>query len=97
LIETALVIESRFGDAGARELDLLLYRADIVIREVDAEQAAAARTAFARFGKGHHPARLNFGDLFSYALARVSGEPLLFKGDDFAQTDVTPVSFPPRP
>ena len=67
----------RSGDAGGRELDLLLHRAAVVIREVDAEQAAAARAAFTRFGKGRHPAGLNFGDLFSYALAHVSGEPLL--------------------
>ena len=55
---------------------------------VDVEQARVARRAFSRFGKGRHPAGLNFGDCFSYALARVLGEPLLFKGDDFSQTDV---------
>lgn len=88
LLETALVIETRKGDAGGRELDLLIHKAEIQVVPVDAEQVAEARRAYRRFGKGRHPAALNFGDVFSYALARVSGEPLLFKGDDFARTDV---------
>lgn len=88
LLETAVVIEARKGEAGGRELDLLLHKAEIQVVPVDAEHVAEARRAYRRFGKGNHPAALNFGDIFSYALARVSGEPLLFKGDDFARTDV---------
>lgn len=88
LLETALVIEARKGEAGGRELDLLVHRAGIAVVPTDAELVEEARRAHRRFGKGHHPAGLNFGDLFAYALARLSGEPLLFKGDDFARTDV---------
>ena len=88
LLETSIVIEARKGEAASRELDLLLHRAEVTVVPVDAEQIAEARRAYRRFGRGRHAAGLNFGDLFSYALARVSGEPLLFKGTDFAQTDV---------
>ena len=88
LLETSIVIEARKGEAAGRELDLLLHRAEVTVVPVDAEQIAEARRAYRRFGRGRHAAGLNFGDLFSYALARVSGEPLLFKGTDFAQTDV---------
>jgi ribonuclease VapC len=88
LLETALVIETRKGEAGGRELDLLIHKADVDVVPVDAEQVAEARRAYRRFGKGRHAAGLNFGDVFAYALARTSGEPLLFKGDDFTRTDV---------
>ena len=88
LIETSLVIESRFGAEGSRDLDLLVERARIELVPVDLEQLRIARRAFSRFGKGRHPAALNFGDCFAYALARSLGEPLLFKGDDFAKTDL---------
>jgi ribonuclease VapC len=88
LLETALVIESRKGEAGGRELDLLVHRAALTVVPSDAELVEEARRAYRRFGKGRHPAGLNYGDLFAYALARVSGEALLFKGDDFARTDV---------
>lgn len=88
LLETALVIEARKGEAGGRELDALIRTAEVAIVPVDADQVSEARRAYRRFGKGRHPAALNFGDLFAYALARGSGEPLLFKGDDFARTDV---------
>jgi ribonuclease VapC len=88
LLETALVIEARKGEAGGREFDLLIHKAEMVVIAVDAEQVAEARRAFRRFGKGHHAAGLNFGDVFAYALARTSGEPLLFKGEDFAKTDI---------
>jgi ribonuclease VapC len=87
-VEAAMVIETRFGEAGGRELDLLLHTARIELIPVDREQAELARDAFRHFGKGRHRAGLNFGDCFSYALARVSGERLLFKGDDFPHTDV---------
>ena len=88
MLETAIVAESRWGDAGGRELDLLLFKTGISLTPVDAEQVEIARQAFRLFGKGRHPAGLNFGDCFAYALSRASGQPLLFKGDDFAQTDV---------
>jgi len=88
LVETSIVVESRYGAEGVRALDLLLARASIDVVPVDAAQAQVARAAFARFGKGRHPAGLNFGDCFSYALARSLAEPLLFKGDDFGLTDL---------
>ncbi len=87
-VETALVIETRLGEAGGRELDLLIHRAEIEVVPVDADQAEIARRAFRRFDRGRHPAGLNFGDCFSYALARASGEPLLFKGADFARSEI---------
>lgn len=88
LLEAAIVIEARLGDAGGREFDLWLHRAEIEILAVDAEQADLARRAWRRFGRGRHPAGLNYGDCFSYALAATRDEPLLFKGDDFTKTDV---------
>jgi ribonuclease VapC len=88
VLETAIVIETRKGEAGGRELDLLIHKAELEVVAVDADQVSEARRAYRRFGKGHHPAGLNFGDVFAYALTRTSGEPLLFKGDDFAKTDV---------
>ena len=91
LLEAALVIETRKGEAGGRELDLLVHKADMAVIAVDADQIAEARRAHRRFGKGRHPAALNYGDLFAYALARTTGEPLLFKGADFARTDVARV------
>lgn len=94
LVETSIVIEARVGDAGGRELDRLLQKADVEVVAVDAEQAELARHAFRTFGKGRHAAGLNYGDCFSYALSQSSGEPLLFKGGDFAQTDVAAVTPP---
>jgi ribonuclease VapC len=88
LLETALVIEARKGEPGGRELDALIHKAEIVGVAVDAEHVSEARRAYRRFGKGRHAAGLNFGDVFAYALARTSGEPLLFTGDDFAKTDI---------
>jgi ribonuclease VapC len=93
LTETAIMIEARYGDAGGRELDLLVAKAGLSVRAVDAEQADFSRKAWRRYGKGRHPAGLNFGDCFSYALAKTSGEPLLFKGADFAKTDVSIVPY----
>ncbi len=95
-VETSIVIEARHGAEGLRALDRFVDRAGIVIAGVDLEQGKVARDAFSRFGKGRHPAGLNFGDCFAYALAKVLGEPLLFKGEDFAQTDVARVEPPPR-
>jgi ribonuclease VapC len=90
-LEASIVVESELGAEGGRELDALLHTASITIEPVTVEQLAAARHAFRHFGKGRHPAALNFGDCFSYALSRTTGEALLFKGDDFARTDVVPV------
>jgi ribonuclease VapC len=87
-VETSMIIESRYGSDGVRDLDLLMSKAAIVVETVDAEQAHLARQAFRQYGKGRHPAGLNFGDCFSYALARFAAEPLLFKGKDFSRTDV---------
>ncbi len=94
LVEVSIVVESRFGAAGLRDLDHYLERAGVELAAVDREQALMARRAFSRFGRGRHSAGLNYGDCFSYALATVLGEPLLFKGDDFARTDVTPAVAP---
>ncbi len=93
VLEAGLVIESRYGPDGARELELLLAKAACRIEAVSAEQAELAREAWRRYGKGRHPAGLNFGDCFSYALSRSSGEALLFKGDDFVHTDIAVVSY----
>jgi ribonuclease VapC len=90
LVESSIVVESRRGEAAGRELDLFLHRAKVRTVAVDEEQAEVARAAWRRYGRGRHPAGLNFGDLFAYALARTSAEQLLFKGDDFAMTDVQP-------
>ena len=89
VLEAAIIAESRKGPAGARELDLLLLKAGIEILATNEEHLKLARHAFRTYGKGRHAAGLNFGDCFSYAASRTTGEPLLFKGDDFAKTDVT--------
>ncbi len=85
LVETSAVIEARRGEPAGRELDLLLHRAGVKVVEVDAEQAELARFAYRRYGKGNHPAGLNLGDCFTYALARVSGEPVLAQGTEFGR------------
>jgi ribonuclease VapC len=87
-LEATIVIESELGAEGGRELDALLQTIRISIEPVTTQQLAAARHAFRNFGKGRHPAALNFGDCFSYGLSKSTGEPLLFKGQDFAQTDI---------
>ena len=89
-VETSIVIEARFGAEGIRDLDRFIEVAAIELEALDEKQARAARDAFSRYGKGRHPAKLNFGDCFSYALAWIFGEPLLFKGDDFSRTDIVP-------
>jgi ribonuclease VapC len=94
VLEAAIVVESELGDPGARELDLLLYQAGITISPFTPEHLAAARHAFRAFGKGRHAAALNFGDCFSYALSMSTGEPLLFKGEDFPRTDATRCPLP---
>jgi ribonuclease VapC len=87
-LELMMVVESQLGPEGARQADAFLRRAGIEIEPVSLEHGALARQAFLDFGKGRHKAGLNFGDCFAYALARATGEPLLFKGQDFALTDI---------
>jgi ribonuclease VapC len=90
LVETSIVIEAARGQSGIRELDALLGQLAIEVVPFEPEQVELAREGFRRFGKGRHPARLNFGDCLSYGLARHLAEPLLFIGGDFAKTDITP-------
>jgi ribonuclease VapC len=94
-VETSIVVEARYGAEGVRHLDRFLDRASVTLVPVDVEQGMLARHAFSRFGKGRHPAGLNFGDCFSYALAQSLGEPLLYKGEDFSHTDVSRYEPPP--
>ena len=89
-LECAVVVTSRKGPHGARELDLLLHRADFEVVAFTPDHVRLARDAYERYGKGRHPAALNLGDCCAYALARHTGEPLLFKGTDFTRTDVVP-------
>jgi ribonuclease VapC len=93
LVEASIIAESRNGEQGTRDLDAALARLRVEISPVTANHAMHARRAFRRYGKGRHPARLNFGDCFAYALAKATGEPLLFKGDDFSKTDIAMVDF----
>jgi ribonuclease VapC len=90
LLESSIVMSARTGEDGVADLDDLLAAAGVRCVAVDSTQAYVARDALARFGRRRASAGLNFGDCFSYALARVTGRPLLFKGDGFRQTDVTP-------
>jgi ribonuclease VapC len=93
LVEAGLIVESRYGPAGGRELDLLIAKAEIAIEAVTPQHADIAREAWRRFGKDRHAAGLSMTDCFSYALARSSGEALLFKGNDFTQTDIPAVVY----
>ncbi len=87
-VELGIVIEAKTGPAGTQLLEELLGRSQVEVIPVDAELAAEALVCWRRFGKGRHPAGLNFGDVFSYALSRQLGQPLLFVGNDFSHTDV---------
>ncbi len=90
-LEAAIVIDGSRDPIASRRFDELCKAAQLVIEPVTESQARIAREAFRDFGRGSgHPAKLNFGDCFAYALAKDMGEPLLFKGDDFAHTDITP-------
>jgi ribonuclease VapC len=89
-VELAIVIEAQIGPDAARQCDTFFRRAGIAIEPLTVDQAHLARQAFLDFGKGRHPAALNFGDCFAYALSKAAGEPLLFKGGDFHRTDVIP-------
>ena len=92
-VETAAVIDASRDPIASRQFDDLLREARLVIEPVTEAQARIAREAYRDFGRGSgHPANLNFGDCFAYALAKARNEPLLFKGDDFAHTDITPAT-----
>ena len=88
LVEASIVTDVHTKNAGSRQLDAFIRRASIAIEPVTEEHAHIARQAYADFGKGRYPAALNYGDCFSYALAKATGEPLLFKGADFKKTDI---------
>mgnify|MGYP003126657556 CR=1 FL=1 len=90
-LEISIIIEARTGAEGSRDLEQFIERAGIEIVPVDLEQGRFARDAWLRFGKGRHPAALNYGDCFTYALARARSQTLLFKGDDFVHTDIPAV------
>lgn len=91
-LESAIVIGSRYGDAGKVQLNVLLRAHAISIIPFTPTQAEAAKIAYFAYGKGHHPARLNMGDCCSYALAKITEQPLLFKGNDFSQTDIPAIN-----
>jgi ribonuclease VapC len=90
VLEVAITLLGRRRDADAARLEETLSILAISAHVLDVQQGILARQAFVRFGRGRHPARLNFGDCFAYALAKARDEPLLFKGDDFAKTDIVP-------
>jgi ribonuclease VapC len=94
-LDTSALVAVLFGESEADlytqliyDADMFFQRAGIIVEAFTVEQVHIARQAFHDFGKGRHPARLNFGDCFAYALSRITGEPLLFKGDDFKKTDI---------
>lgn len=87
-VELGIVVAAKQGPAATEDLQRLIVLVGITVVPFDAEQAVVAVAAWHRFGKGRHPAGLNLGDCYSYALAKISGSPLLFKGDDFSQTDI---------
>lgn len=91
LTECMIVIEAKKGEFASRELDLLIYKTNIDVVSFTKEQSEIAIQAWRQYGKGRNPASLNMGDCFSYALAKISNEPLLFKGDDFSKTDIKKV------
>lgn len=87
-LEAGIVVDNQISAAAGRQLDALISRAEIRIEAVTREHADIARQAYLDFGKGHHAARLNFGDCFAYALSKATGLPLLFQGNDFTKTDL---------
>ncbi|MDB5533539.1 MAG: PilT protein [Hyphomicrobiales bacterium] len=94
VLECRMVVHRSGDDADRRTLDFILaYRASQIV-DFGTSHLAAAELAFERFGRGRHPAKLNFGDCMSYAIARVADVPLLYKGNDFVLTDILPVTLP---
>jgi ribonuclease VapC len=91
LLEVNIVMLNRHGIKAARMVDRLIKEAGFQVESFTAQQAELAREAYARYGKGQKTAGLNYGDCFSYALAKATGLPLLFKGQDFSKTDIIPV------
>lgn len=91
LLEACIVMEARYGDEGVRDVDLLLQAAEITVVPVARDQVDVAHEGYRRFGKGRHPAGLDYGDLFAYGLASLRAEPLLFVGENFARTDIEPI------
>lgn len=87
-LELSIVVRARKQEAGIRELEFFLYKSAINLVSFNENQLKMALYAFEHYGKGRNPASLNFGDCFAYALSKTSGQPLLFKGNDFIQTDV---------
>ena len=90
VLETGIVLEARRGEAAGREFDLFLHDAKLEVVPADLEQVEVARVAWRKYGKGRHRSGLTFGDCFAYALAKVTGEPILFKGHDFVHADIPP-------
>ena len=93
LLEAGIVIEAKKGEAGGRELDLLVHRCEIEIINFTGEQSELARACWRKYGKGRHKASLNIGGCCTYALSKLTNEPLLFKGDDFLYTDLEFVNY----
>jgi ribonuclease VapC len=92
-VEASIVLGTKHGQQGIENLNLLIAALSITIVPFTVEQAQLASEAFLKFGKGRHPAKLNMGDCFSYALAKSTNQPLLFKGNDFIHTDVAQVNY----
>ncbi|BAY74693.1 PilT protein [Nostoc linckia NIES-25] len=92
-VEASIVLGTKHGEQGVEKLNLLIQALSIIIIPFSAEQAQLASEAFLKFGKGRHPAKLNMGDCFSYALAKSTNQPLLFKGNDFIHTDINQVNY----
>ena len=88
LVETTIVLAARLGEHGQKILSSIIERAGIIVVSFDPPHTQLAIEAWLRFGRGRHPAALNFGDCLAYATARLAGRPLLCKGNDFSQTDV---------
>jgi len=88
LVETTIILAARLGEQGRRLLSLMIERAGVVVISFDPPHSQLAIEAWLRFGRGRHPAGLNFGDCLAYATARLAGRPLLCKGDDFSKTDL---------
>ena len=94
LVEAAMVLSSKVGRDSRAQLSRFLQEADVQVIPFTAEHYEVAVDAFQRYGKGRHPAALNFGDCLTYAVARLSGLPLLYTGDDFSRTDLSAAAHP---